>query len=193
MIRQMLAIWTLVPLHFLNPVWTSGSSWFMYWSLAWRILSITLPEYAAAAAAKSLQSCPTLSDPRDGSPPGFPVPGILKARTLELGCHFLLQCMKLKSESEVAQSCPTLVTPWTAAHQAPLSMGFSRQKYWSGVPLPSPTRVWDECNYAVVWAFFGISFLWDWNENWPFPVLRPLLSFPNLLTYCVQHLHNIIF
>ena len=57
-----------------------------------------------------------------------------------VGCHFLLQCMKVKSESEVAQSCPTLATPWTAAYQAPLSMGFSRQKYWSGVPLPSLAR-----------------------------------------------------
>ena len=57
-----------------------------------------------------------------------------------VGCHFLLQCMKVKSESEVAQSCPTLVTPWTAAYQAPPSMGFSRQKYWSGVPLPSPNK-----------------------------------------------------
>ena len=55
-----------------------------------------------------------------------------------VGCHFLLQCMKVKSESEIAQSCPTLATPWTAAYQAPLSMGFSRQKYQSGVPLPSP-------------------------------------------------------
>ena len=53
-----------------------------------------------------------------------------------VGCHFLLQCMKVKSESEVAQSCPTLATPWTAAYQAPPSMGFSRQKYWRGVPLP---------------------------------------------------------
>ena len=56
-----------------------------------------------------------------------------------VGCHFLLQCMKVKRESEVAQSCQTLAIPWTAAYQAPLSMGFSRQKYWSGVPLPSPT------------------------------------------------------
>ena len=55
-----------------------------------------------------------------------------------VGCHFLLQCMKLKSEREVAQSCLTLATPWTAAYQAPPSMGFSRQKYWSVVPLPSP-------------------------------------------------------
>ena len=92
---------------------------------------------AAAAAAKSLQSCPTLCDSRDGSPPGLSVPGILQARTL-VGCHFLLQCVKMKSESEVAQSCLTLATPWTAAYQAPPSMGFSRQEYWSGVPLPSP-------------------------------------------------------
>jgi len=53
--------------------------------------------------------------------------------------------------------------------------------------------VWDESNYAVVWTFFGITFLWDWNENWPFPVLWPLLSFPNLLAYWVQHFHSIIF
>ena len=50
--------------------------------------------------------------------------------------------------------------------------------------------MWDECNCAVVWAFFGIAFLWDWNENWPFPVLRPLLSFPDLLAYWVQHFHS---
>ena len=49
------------------------------------------------------------------------------------------------------------------------------------------TSVWDECNCAVVWALFGIAFLWDWNENWPFPVLWPLLSFPNLLAYWAQH------
>ena len=66
--------------------------------------------HAAAVAAKSLQSCPTLCDPRDGSPPGSPVPGILQART-PVGCHFLLQCMKVKSESEVTQSCPTLSDP----------------------------------------------------------------------------------
>ena len=55
------------------------------------------------------------------------------------------------------------------------------------------TSVWDECNWVVVWAFFGIAFLRDWNENWPFPVLWPLLSFPNLLAYWVQHFHSIIF
>ena len=55
------------------------------------------------------------------------------------------------------------------------------------------TSVWDEYSCAVVWAFFGITFLWDWNENWPFPVLWPLLCFPNLLAYWVQHFHSIIF
>ena len=53
--------------------------------------------------------------------------------------------------------------------------------------------VWNECNCVVVWTFFGIAFLWDWNENWPFPVLWPLLSFPNLLVYWMQHFHSIIF
>ena len=85
MIQQMLAIWSLVPLLFLKPAWTSGISWVMYcWSLASRILSITL-------------------------------------------------------------------------------------------------LAWDECNYAIVWAFFGIAFLWDWNENWPFPVLWPLLKHKHLV------------
>ena len=55
------------------------------------------------------------------------------------------------------------------------------------------TSVWDECNCVVVWAFFGIAFLWDLKEHWPFPVLWPLLSFPNLLVYWVQHFHSIIF
>ena len=66
---------------------------------------------AAAAAAKSLQSCPTLCDPIDGSPSGSSVRGILQAKNTGVGCHFLLQCMKVKSESEVAQSCPTLSDP----------------------------------------------------------------------------------
>ena len=55
------------------------------------------------------------------------------------------------------------------------------------------TIMWDDCNRVVLWAFFGIAFFWDWNENWPFPVLWPLLSFPNFLVYWVQHFHSIIF
>ena len=90
-----------------------------------------------AAAAKSLQLCPTLCDPIDGSPPGSPTPGILQARTLEwvaMSSNAWKWKVKVKSLSHV----PLLATPWTAAYQAPLSMGFSRQEYWSGVPLPSP-------------------------------------------------------
>ena len=63
-----------------------------------------------------------------------------------VGCHFLLQCMKVNSESEVAQLCPTLSDPWTAAFKAPPSMGFSRQEYWSGVPLPSLSKSAQEPN-----------------------------------------------
>ena len=55
------------------------------------------------------------------------------------------------------------------------------------------TSVWDECYCAVVWTFFGLAFLWDWDERWPFPVLWPLLSFPDLLVYWVQHFNSIIF
>ena len=89
----------------------------------------------AAAAAKLLQSCPTLCDPTDDSPPGSSVPGILQARTLEwVAISFSNACMHAK----LLQSCPTLWDLWTAAHQAPLSTGFSRQEYWSGLPFPSP-------------------------------------------------------
>ena len=107
----------------------------------WLCYALALPKALttwSAAAAKSLRSCPTLCDPIDGSPPGSPVLGILQAKSTGMGCHFLLQCMNVKSESEVAQSCRLFETPWTAAYQAPPSMGFSRQEYWSGVPSPSP-------------------------------------------------------
>ena len=146
------------------------------WTTRWHINT--------AAAAKSLQLCPTVR-PHRPQPTRLPRPWDSPGKNTGVGCHFLLQCMKVKSESEVAQSCPTLsdpmdcsppgspvpgilhertlewvaisfsnawkwkvkvkslspvwllATPWTAAHQAPPSMGFSRQKYWSGVPLSS--------------------------------------------------------
>ena len=94
-------------------------------------------QYAAAAAAKSLQSCPTLFDPIDSSPPGSPVPGILQARTLEWGAIPFSNACKWKVKVKSLSRVRLLATPWTAAHQAPLSMGFSRQEYWSRVPLPS--------------------------------------------------------
>ena len=93
---------------------------------------------AAAAAAKSLQSCPTLCDPIDGSPRGSPIPGILQARTLEWVAISFSYAWKWKVKVKSLSHVQLLATPWTAAHQAPPSMGFSRQECWSGVPLPSP-------------------------------------------------------
>ena len=109
-----------------------------YWSGV-PLLSLTVA--VAAAAAKSLQSCPTLCDPIDGSLPGSPVPGILQARTLEWVAISFSNAGKRKVKVKSLSLVRLLATPWTAAYQAPPSMGFSRQEYWSGVPLPSPNKV----------------------------------------------------
>ena len=93
-----------------------------------------------SAAAKSLQSCLTLCDPTDGSPPGFPVPEILQARTLEWVAISFSNAGKWKVKVKLLSRVELLATAWTAACQAPPSMGFSRQKYWSGVPSPSPEK-----------------------------------------------------
>ena len=89
------------------------------------------------ATAKSRQSCPTLWDPIDGSPPGSPVPGILQARTLESVAISFSNALKWKVKGKSLSHVQLLETPWTAAYQAPPSMGCSRQEYWSGVPLPA--------------------------------------------------------
>ena len=94
-------------------------------------------ELSAATAAKSLQSCLTLCDPIDGSPSGSPVPGILQARTLEWVAISFSNEWKWKVKVESLSHVCLLVTPRAAAYQAAPSMGFSRQEYWSGVPLPS--------------------------------------------------------
>ena len=91
-----------------------------------------------AAAAKSLQLCTTLCDPVDGSPPGSAIPGILQARTLEGVAISFSNAWKWKVKVKSLSHVQLLATPWTAAYQAPPSMGFSRQEYWSGLPLPSP-------------------------------------------------------
>ena len=88
----------------------------------------------SAATAKSLQSCLILCDPIDGSPQGSPVPGILQARTLEWVAISFSNAWKWKVKVKSLSRVWLLATPWTAAHQAPPSMGFSRQEYWSGVP-----------------------------------------------------------
>ena len=106
------------------------------WDLVMSKVCVSL--LSMLAAAKSLQSCPTLCDPRDSSLPGSAVPGILQARTLEWVAISFSNAWKWKVKVKSLSYVRTSVTPWTAAYQAPPSMGFSRQEYWSGVPLPSP-------------------------------------------------------
>ena len=93
---------------------------------------------ATTTTTKSLQSCLTLCDPRDSSPPGSSVLEILQARILEWVAISFSSAWKWKVKVKLLSHVWLFVTPWTAAHQAPPSMGFSRQEYWSGVPLPSP-------------------------------------------------------
>ena len=103
----------------------------------------------AAAAAKSLQSCPTLCDPIDSSPPGSAIPGILQARTPEWVALSFSNAWKWKVKVKSLSRVWLLATPWIAAYQAPPSMGFSKQEYWSGVPLPSPMGTADRSNFAL--------------------------------------------
>ena len=113
-----------------------------------------------AAAAKSLQSCPTLCDPIDGSPPGCAVPGILQARTLEWVAISFSNAWKWKVKVKSLSHVQLLATPWTAAYQAPLPMGFSRQEYWSGVPLPSPNIIVRYLkNITYAYYFFKIMII----------------------------------
>ena len=103
-----------------------------------------------AAAAKSLQSCLTLCDPIDGSPPSSPVPGILQVRTLEWVAIAFSNAWKWKVKVKLLSRVWLLGTPWTAAYQAPLSTGFSRQEYWSGVPLLSPFSSLEEIKDVIM-------------------------------------------
>ena len=111
---------------------------------------------AAAAAAKLLQSCPTLCDSIDGSPPGSPVPGILQARSLEWVSISFSNAWKWKVKVKLLSRVQLLATPWTAAYQAPPPMRFSRQEYWSEVPLPSPKDALEGVN---MWGDWSISVL----------------------------------
>ena len=116
------------------------SSWlsFLYPSLFSPTQSLLLHHIAAAAAAKSLQSCLTLCGPIDGSPPGSPIPGILQARTLEWVAISFSSAWKWKVKVKSLSRVRLIATPWTATYQAPPAMGFSRQEHWSGLPFPSP-------------------------------------------------------
>ena len=130
----------------LFTVWTSCFFKILF-IFYWRIIALqnfvvfcqTSTLISHAAAVKSLQSCPTLWDPIDGSLPGSPVPGILQARTLEWVAISFSNAWKGKVKVKSLSHVPPSATSWTAAHQAPPSMGFSRQEYWSGMPLECTT------------------------------------------------------
>ena len=106
-----------------------------------RLSDWTELNWSCYCQAKSLQSCLTLCDPIDGSPPGSPFPGILQARTLEWVAISFSNAWKWKVKVKSLSRVWPSATPWTAAFQTPPSMGFSRQEYWSGVPLPSPELI----------------------------------------------------
>ena len=127
------------------------------------------------AAAKSLQSCLTLCDPIDSIPPGSPIPGILQARTLEWVAISSSNAWKWKVKVKSLSHVWPSATPWTAVYQAPPSMGFSRQEYWSEVPLPSPQRMLLESKLFLplslaMWQFLsGTLILSILYINWAIP------------------------
>ena len=169
-----------------------------YWS------GVPLPSphcHPAAAVAKSLQSCLTLCDPIDGSAPGSPVPGILQARTLEWVAISFSNAWKWKVKVKLLSRVWLFATPWAAAYQAPPPMGFSRQEYWSGVPLPSP-----RCHPRLLqlpfissppislpcWFFFTLLNSYSWKS-----LITSRLSFAHKLTVklislVLQTLHNLV-
>ena len=115
--------------------WLVIPAWVQDWGACGYPLFLT-------AAAKLLQLCPTLCDSMDGSPPDSPVPGILQARTLEWVAVSFSSAWKWEVKVKSFSHVWLFETLWTSAHQAPPSMGFSRQEYWSGLPLPSPVPYW---------------------------------------------------
>ena len=136
--------------------------------------------------AKSLQSCPTLCGPRDSSPPGSPVLGILQAGTLERVAISFSNAWKWKVKVKSLSHVRLFATPWTAAYQAPPSMGFSRPEYWSGVPLPSPflrlggnkTMKLEFQWYFIIYQFYTL----DYYKYFQF--------FISLKMYIVNHSKN---
>ena len=151
------------------------------------------------------QSCLTLCDSMDCSPPGSSVHGILQARVLEwVAMPTSRASSQCRVQTRVSYSPCIGRSGW-----GEVGVYLYRSRHL-GSPFLCPVlskyiqfdlenfehyfaSVWDECNCAVVWAFFGIAILWNWNENGHFPVLWPLLGFPNLLAYWVQHFDSIIF
>ena len=123
---------------------------------------------------KSLKSCPTRCDPRDGSPPGSPIPGLLQARTLEWVARSFPNSWKWKVKVKSLSHVRPSATPWTAGCQAPPPMGFSRQEYWSGVPLPQAKQLTGREHSPTYHHTIGVKSYWAWlciQSKTNFPLL----------------------
>ena len=134
---------------------------------------ISFPVLAMLCYAKSHRLCPTLCDPIDGSPPGSPIPRILQARTLEWVAISFFNAWKWKVKVKLLSRLRLLATPWTAAYQAPPSMGFSRQEYWSGMPFPSPSSLPTLSNLK---CWFSSRYCCGILENYQYKDIPHLLS-----------------
>ena len=153
---------------------------------------------AAAAVAASLQSCPTLCNPIDGSPPRSAIPGILQARTLEWVASSFSNAWKWKVKVKSLSRVRLLATPRTAAHQAPPSMGFSRQEYWSGVPLPSPSLITREMQIKTTPVRIAIIKKSTTNKRWKgygekgilLHCWWDLISLPQFFLICIYTILN---
>ena len=122
--------------------------------------------------------------PIDGRPPGSTVPGILQARTLEWVAMFFPNAWKWKMKVKSPSRVQLLVTPWTVAYQAPLSIGFSRQEYWNGVPLPSPQHRWEIVNFVKQHLMdYRLNFF-QWIVNLIKYNLLEITHFSSLACYC---------
>ena len=141
LVQLLATLWAVAHQHPLFMGYSRQKYWsglLSPWESSWpRDQSHISCGFCIAAAAKSLQSCPTLCNPIDGSPPGSAVPGIFQARTLEWVAISFSNAWKWKVKVKSLSRVQLFEIPWTAAYQAPPSMGFSRQEYWSGVPSPS--------------------------------------------------------
>ena len=156
---------------------TSCLNFFIFYML---YLIITVTQLYILYVAKSLQSCPTLRDSTDGSPPGSPVPGTLQARTLEWVAVSFSNAWRWKVKVKSLSRVRLFKTPWMAAYQAPLPMGFSRQEYWSGVPLPSQKR-------------YLTCFFWEYEIQRLHSILFKRKMWSNLATlnFCITRLNPI--
>ena len=160
-------------------------------SLSWLVVH-TSPVTAAAAAAKSLQLCLNLCDPIDSSPPGSPIPGILQAGTLEWVAISFSSAWKWKVKVKWLSCVQLFATPWTAAHQAPPPMGFSRQDYCNGVPSPSPIQALGGHNHRRRWKYKKREAKWDGYDDSFGVGLLPYLGHVCLGKICLLELNRAV-